>query len=64
LAGGGVTNTEALAELLEGHAHYYDSDCGYDFGCECGAIKSYDESDVSHSQHLAQVINEWLNRGS
>ena len=52
-----------LVEVLAAHRHSYDSDCGMDYGCSCGAIQDYDEADTDHTAHLADVIREWL-RGS
>jgi len=34
---GGVAQREHIAAVLALHAHVYDSDCGVDYGCMCGA---------------------------
>lgn len=47
---------EELAAHLGNHFHIYDSDCGTDGGCFCGAIEDFDESDLDHADHLADAI--------
>lgn len=55
-----VADHDGLADVLRTHHHNYDSDCGRDFGCSCGAIDDYDESDTDHAAHLADVVRAWL----
>lgn len=55
-----VADHDGLADVLRTHHHDYDSDCGRDFGCSCGAIDDYDESDTDHAAHLADVVRAWL----
>lgn len=51
-----------IARVIDEHSHIYDSDCGMDFGCECGSIDDYDNSTTTHAQHLAEVLSPLLNR--
>lgn len=53
-----------LVGVLAAHRHSYDSDCGMDYGCSCGAIQDYDEADTDHTAHLADVIGAWLRGAS
>lgn len=47
---------EEIARALDKHGHVYDSDCGDDFGCACGVIDDYDNSTMTHAQHLAAAL--------
>ena len=52
---------EEIARTLVEHDHDYDSDCGLDFGCACGAIDEY-KSGAEHTDHLTEVLSPLLNR--
>ena len=61
---------DALVDVLSRHHHSYDRDCDFDFGCTCGDTSGantsedfeadYDPPVGNFTEHLADVLTEWI----